>query len=344
MAPSAQDGLAPPVIDPSLAALSESSPPVPPLAETGALPASSHAPFSSLASTTASLAQASPYDLPDPSTRVFPYADEGDSAVAGSSTFAYDLPVPPAAVSGDAPFSTSSVHPTNAFTAKGKGNARACDNLPEDPVLTGSPSYGARVTHKRARPASEDGSSGTEEEEEDEEEQAEEDGGSPAPETTGKGKGGTSTVTRRRRDHRHGIFANRIQKAGGVERLAGRRVKYKGVGGSKGVVVPLLPEAAREKRGQVKDGELVCEGFDGAADLEQLLVQASEPDFATSLVASLVQQQERYARAYQALNDELFKAQVEESVLNNVKQLLVKRRDDIRHAEKTRARDAQDQQ
>ncbi|BGP27984.1 hypothetical protein Rt10032_c14g5322 [Rhodotorula toruloides] len=68
---------------------------------------------------------------------------------------------------------------------------------------------------------------------------------------------------------------------------------------------------------------------------EQLdeLERATDPDLIIKLLADLAQQRETLDKAYEALNNELFKAQIEQSVLQNVQALLVEHREMLRKAQ-----------
>ncbi|GAA5942225.1 hypothetical protein JCM10213_003839 [Rhodosporidiobolus nylandii] len=143
---------------------------------------------------------------------------------------------------------------------------------------------------------------------------------------------------------RNNSLAAKIQAAGGLDKVAGRRMKVKGLKGQglgkKGVVLPLVPELFRFARQMRAGGEPSWMGEGSGTDeateerLREELKRAKDPAFAITLLSALASHQDYYDRAYKALNDELVKAQIEESVLNNVKSIVVERRDEIRRAEK----------
>ncbi|GAA5905981.1 hypothetical protein JCM6882_009088 [Rhodosporidiobolus microsporus] len=331
-----------PAIDPSLAGLSSNDSLLPPLNGSTAHPPS-FASSSSFPSTSISSTAVNPYDLPHPlplalqSSHTYSTESDGQSATLAH---AYALPAPPAD-----PFGTSSYSAASNFAAArnpSKGKGRAVDrDLSQDIVVhdpePDSPRSAGATSRKRARSAS-FGSSGLdgEEDEKEEEEDGEEEGGASPARTAS-----AAPARHSRPKRRPGSLASRVDAAGGLERISGKRVKYKGLGGKKGVVLPLVPKAFRGNKsgaGEV-DG---AHGKEGEQDVEELLQKARDPAFAANLLASLTAQQDCYTRAYQALNDELFKAQVEESVLNNVKLLVLKRRDEIRYTERKKATAAVD--
>ncbi|BGP20594.1 hypothetical protein JCM10213v2_008757 [Rhodosporidiobolus nylandii] len=145
---------------------------------------------------------------------------------------------------------------------------------------------------------------------------------------------------------RSNSLAAKIQAAGGLDKVAGRRMKVKGLKGQglgkKGVVLPLVPEVFRSARKMQDGGEPSWLGEASGTDegteeqLREELKRAKDPAFAITLLSALASHQDYYDRAYKALNDELVKAQIEESVLNNVKSIVVERRDEIRRAEKAK--------
>ncbi|GAA5870997.1 hypothetical protein JCM8547_000053 [Rhodosporidiobolus lusitaniae] len=277
--------------------------------------------------------QGGAYDLP-----VYPY--DPSAAFGGGLADEYVLPVPPPL-------------PGSASGRKDKGKKRARvgqDGIEKDIEVESELAGGQGKGKKRARSRSqsyyssgqEDGE--FEQEEEQDEDEDEEEEGSPRP--SRRARRSTSASTRRAPAAtsskvprpKAGTIASRIHAAGGLESIAGKRAKVKGVGGRKGVVLPLLPEMLRSAE-KVEGDEEPSLGFAGeeGAMLEKEIARAKNPIFLTTLRASLASHEAYYDRAYQALHDELVKAQIEESVLSNVKRIVLERRDDIRYFQKSAA-------
>ncbi|GAA5938492.1 hypothetical protein JCM1841_006043 [Sporobolomyces salmonicolor] len=110
--------------------------------------------------------------------------------------------------------------------------------------------------------------------------------------------------------------------------------------GKKAIDPPIVPRLFRSAAGQADDARRgtsrpVEEG-EGEGELtaeqEAALERAMDPSFATHLLTELARHQAHYERAYEALKAELTKAQIEESVLNNVKTVVLERRSAIRAA------------
>ncbi|GAA6015140.1 hypothetical protein JCM10207_003615 [Rhodosporidiobolus poonsookiae] len=151
---------------------------------------------------------------------------------------------------------------------------------------------------------------------------------SPAPASTA----GPARKRARRGKSRGITLGDRIQAAGGLDKVAGRRMKGGKLGTRKyGVVLPLMPELFRSAK-KVENGEEPSwEGHEGnAEELKSELERARDPAFPSQLRAALASHRQFFEHQYQLLSEELIKAQIEESVLGNIKRIVVERRDKIR--------------
>ncbi|BGP35749.1 hypothetical protein JCM10296v2_007601 [Rhodotorula toruloides] len=135
-------------------------------------------------------------------------------------------------------------------------------------------------------------------------------------------------------------------RSGGASSAAKNALKIKL---PKGVEVPPIPTLfqGRANLGKLLDSvkQVVVAGghearvFEGEGEdvmtEEELdeLERAMDPALAKELLTDLAHQRETLDQAYAAFNDELFKAQIEESVLNNVQALLVEQRELMRKAQ-----------
>ncbi|BGP52065.1 hypothetical protein JCM10450v2_008036 [Rhodotorula kratochvilovae] len=106
------------------------------------------------------------------------------------------------------------------------------------------------------------------------------------------------------------------------------------------ILPPAVPRAFRldnleELMGQLGDVNNT-EGLDVLPEeLRDALEDAMDPETAENLLDTIDSQLALYDRAWTSLNAELTKAQVEESVLGNVKLIASNKRDEIRHLQKT---------
>jgi len=82
-----------------------------------------------------------------------------------------------------------------------------------------------------------------------------------------------------------------------------------------------LVEEVPEHEGDELDSDEVDEGDE--EERAALLSKGLEPEFSKTLLEALGTHAELYQRAYNALNDELIKVQIEEAVLRNVKTVVL---------------------
>ncbi|GAA5987081.1 hypothetical protein JCM11641_006422, partial [Rhodosporidiobolus odoratus] len=218
---------------------------------------------------------------------------------------------------------------------KGKGKEVMVDDIPVDSDSDHSSTASSSRRKDQRRMRSE--STGSREEfgadGEDDQEDGREISTTPLPESI-KGK---------KRKSRGIPIARRIRDAGGLSAVAGKRLKIKAIGGNRGVVLPLLPKLSGANRtgggadSSSPDDEDATTVKTEKEWLRTELRKVQDPAFSVDLLSGMAAHQTFYDQAYKELEQELIKAQIEESVLNNVKSLVVERRDEIRRREKAKA-------